>query len=65
MVLAILVLYLINDSEILPELVLGFNLRVFAYSILICLGFGVLSGLLPAWKVSRLQIADVLKSNQL
>lgn len=65
MVLAVLVLYIINDSQVLPEIVLGFNLRVFLYSILICLGFGILSGLLPAWKVSRLQIADVLKSNQI
>jgi len=65
MVLALLVLYIINDSQVLPEIVLDFNLRVFVYSILLCLGFGVLSGLLPAWKVSRLQIADVLKSNQL
>ncbi|WP_367393009.1 ABC transporter permease [Lewinella sp. LCG006] len=65
MVLAVLVLYLINDSQILPEITLGFNMRVFFYSIFICLGFGILSGLLPAWKVSRLQIADVLKSNQL
>ena len=65
MVLAVLVLYIINDSQVLPEIVLGFNMRVFIYSILICLGFGILSGLLPAWKVSRLQIADVLKSNQL
>jgi len=65
MVLALLVLYIINDSQVLPEIVLDFNLRVFVYSILLCLGFGILSGLLPAWKVSRLQIADVLKSNQL
>lgn len=65
MLLAMIVLYLINDSQILPETVLVFNLRVFVYSILICLVFGIISGLLPAWKVSRLQIADVLKSNQL
>lgn len=65
MVLAVIVMYLINDSQVLPEIILRFNLRVFFYSIIICLMFGVLSGLLPAWKVSRLQIADVLKSNQL
>lgn len=65
MVLAMLMLYLINDSEVLPQLILRFNGTVFLYSIVICLLFGIISGLLPAWKVSRLQIADVLKSNQL
>lgn len=65
MIMAMLVLFLINDSEILPQLILRFNGTVFLYSIIICLLFGIISGLLPAWKVSRLQIADVLKSNQL
>lgn len=65
MVLAWLVLYLINDSQVLPQLVLRFNGTVFLYSVIICFLFGIISGLLPAWKVSRLQIADVLKSNQL
>ncbi|MEL7252325.1 MAG: FtsX-like permease family protein, partial [Bacteroidota bacterium] len=65
MLLAMLVLYLINDSQVLPQLTLRFNGTVFLYSLIICLLFGIISGLLPAWKVSRLQIADVLKSNQL
>ena len=65
MLLAVALLYVINDSQVLPQLTLRFNGTVFLYSLIICLLFGIISGLLPAWKVSRLQIADVLKSNQL
>lgn len=65
MILAMLVLFLINDSQVLPQIVLRFNGKVFLYSFIICFLFGIISGLLPAWRVSRLQIADVLKSNQL
>ncbi|MCB0636531.1 MAG: ABC transporter permease [Lewinella sp.] len=65
MALALGLLYLINQSQVLPDIILRFNVRVFVYSLLISLVFGVISGLLPAWRVSRLQIANVLKSNQL
>jgi len=65
MVLALGLLHLINDSQVLPHMILRFNLRVFAYSLGICLLFGIVSGWVPAWRVSRLQIADALKSNQL
>jgi putative ABC transport system permease protein len=65
MVLALGLLHLINESQVLPHMILRFNLRVFAYSMGICLLFGIVSGWVPAWRVSRLQIADALKSNQL
>lgn len=64
-VLALIVIYLINDAQAIPYVTLGFNGRVFVYSLFICLAFGLLSGLLPAWRVSRLQIAETLKANQL
>jgi putative ABC transport system permease protein len=65
LVLALGALFLINDSNILPETVLRFNLAVFLYSLLICLLFGIISGLLPAWRMSKLQIANAIKQNQL
>lgn len=65
LVLALGALYLVNDSNILPNTVLRFNMRVFLYSLLIFLIFGVVSGLLPAWRMSKLQIANAIKQNQI
>lgn len=61
-VLSLLVLYLINQSGALPDSILAFNWRVFMYSLVICLGFGVLSGLIPAWRMSRMHIVKGLNN---
>lgn len=63
LVLAILLIYIINDAQILPDITLAFNARIFLISIVLSFVFGILSGFLPAWRVSRLQIADALKNN--
>jgi putative ABC transport system permease protein len=65
LILALSVLYLVNDSSILPNTTLRFNASVFFYSLLICLAFGIISGLLPAWRMSRIQIVNAIKQNQL
>lgn len=63
LVLALVLIYIINDSQVLPDMTLAFNGRIFGISIFLCLAFGILSGFLPAWRVSRLQIANALKNN--
>jgi putative ABC transport system permease protein len=63
--LALIIIYVINDSQILKDTILSFNYKVFIYSFLICLFFGILSGLIPAWRMSRVHIVDALKQNQL
>ncbi len=63
--LALIVIYIINDSQILEDTVLSFNFKVFFYSLLICLFFGMLSGIIPAWRMSRIHIVNALKQNQL
>lgn len=60
--LAMILIYIINDAQILPDITLAFNTRIFFISIGLCFVFGILSGFLPAWRVSRLQIADALKA---
>jgi len=65
LLLALGALYLVNDSNILPNTTLRFNVSVFLYSLLICLVFGIISGLLPAWRMSRIQIVNAIKQNQL
>lgn len=63
--LAVALIFILNDSQIFPDTILRFNGRVFGYSLFICLAFGVLSGVLPAWRMSRMHIANALKSSQL
>ncbi len=60
---ALLLIYLINDSEVLVHTTLTFNPKVFFWSLLICLLFGILSGLIPAFRMSRLSIINALKQN--
>ena len=63
--LAVLGIYLINDARLMGDVVLKINYRFFSYSIIICLTFGLLSGLLPAYKMSKLHVVSALKQNKL
>ncbi|WP_162055147.1 ABC transporter permease [Pontibacter pamirensis] len=55
------VLWLINDSGLIVYADLGLNLRVFAIGLLLCLVFGLISGVYPAYKISRLHAVEALK----
>ncbi|MBC3540589.1 ABC transporter permease [Rufibacter sediminis] len=55
------VLALINDSGIIVYSQLGLNLRVFAWGLLLCLVFGLISGVYPAFKMSRLHAVEALR----
>lgn len=63
--LALVLIGVVNDSGVLGEAILRFNFRIFLYSFLICLVFGVISGIIPAYRMSKMQIANALKQNQL
>lgn len=63
--LALIVIKLINDSQILENVKLVINLQFFIACILITLFFGIVSGLLPAYRMSKIHIVNALKSNQL
>ena len=60
-VLSALVLELINDSGLITYADLNLNPRVFGWGLLLCLVFGLLSGVYPAFKMSRLQPVEALK----
>lgn len=52
----------INTSGWIPYIALTINANIFIISLLICFFFGLLSGLLPAIRMSKLNIATALKA---
>lgn len=60
--LSIGVIYYINHSGLIPYADLTINWVVFAWAILISVVFGLLSGVYPAWRMSKLQVVEALKA---
>ncbi|HEX8784865.1 MAG TPA: ABC transporter permease [Telluria sp.] len=55
------VLWMLDASQLIPYLEVHINLEVFGCGMLIALVFGLLSGVIPAWKMSRLDPVHALK----
>jgi putative ABC transport system permease protein len=62
LVLSGIIVFLINRSGMIVKADLTIDLEVFAASVLICLAFGIMSGLLPALRMARVSIAQALKN---
>jgi putative ABC transport system permease protein len=60
-VFALFVLRGIDAVSIIPGAHFELNLRVFAYGMLIAAFFGILSGVYPAWRMSRLDPVNALR----
>lgn len=58
-----LILAVVNSSELIPNARLTINFTVLAAFVLACLVFGLMSGVFPAWRMSRMQIVAALKAN--
>lgn len=61
-VLSVISIYLFNQSNIVPNLNLSINFTVLFFGFVICLFFGLLSGVYPAWRMSRLNVVSALKA---
>jgi putative ABC transport system permease protein len=61
LVVAAILLRTMNASGVLPYTELAINWRTFAYGLGLALVFGVVSGVYPAWRMSRLHPAEALK----
>lgn len=61
LVFSALVLRAINASEIIPHAQLAINFRIFLAALAIAIFFGLLSGVYPALRMSRLNPATALK----
>ena len=60
LLLSVFVLRAINVSGMIPYSTLSVNWRVFVYGLLLAVLFGVISGVYPAWRMSRLHPAAAL-----
>ncbi|HTK80778.1 MAG TPA: FtsX-like permease family protein [Bacteroidota bacterium] len=60
-ILTQIILQILNSSGLIEFAHFTLNLRVFGYGILLILVFGLLSGVYPAWRMSRMQPVLALK----
>jgi putative ABC transport system permease protein len=61
LVLSMAVMHALNTSSMLRYAQFAMNIRVFVYGMAIALAFGLVSGVYPAWRMSRLNPVDALK----
>lgn len=62
LILSYVVISMINSSGWIAYADLQINLTVFLISVAVCLVFGLISGVLPAFRMSKLKIVDALKA---
>jgi putative ABC transport system permease protein len=60
-ILSAIILKVINHANLIANLTLSINFTVLGIALLICLVFGLLSGVYPAWRMSRLNVVTALK----
>lgn len=63
--LSIVVLSLLRRIELIPYAVFHVDLRIFLYGMLVALAFGILSGVYPAWRMSRMHPVVALRGGSL
>ncbi|MEL6250746.1 MAG: FtsX-like permease family protein [Bacteroidota bacterium] len=61
LLLALGALEIIESSELITHAELGLQFNVFLFAVFLCLVFGLLSGVLPAYRMSKIQVVNALK----
>lgn len=59
--LAIIAIYMLNNSGLIADLDLALNLKVLFISLMVCIFFGLMSGVLPAYRMSKMNVVTALK----
>ncbi|HEY2580972.1 MAG TPA: FtsX-like permease family protein [Mucilaginibacter sp.] len=62
LVLSFIIIQFINSFHLIANLELAINFTVLFYSLVVCLFFGLLSGVYPAWRMSKLNVVTALKA---
>ena len=65
LILALSCIHLINSGGYLGDAILSLQPKFFIYCFLVTILFGVVSGLLPAYRMSKLHIVNALNENKL
>ncbi|HEY0159973.1 MAG TPA: ABC transporter permease [Thermoanaerobaculia bacterium] len=60
-VLSVIALQVLSRVELVPYAVFDVNFRIFLYGMLLAALFGILSGVYPAWRMSRMQAVTALR----
>src|SRR5262249_44136613 len=60
-ILTEVVLAMLNNSGLIPFAHFTLNFRIFGYGVILIIFFGLLSGVYPAWRMSRMQPVLALK----
>ncbi|HEX2059699.1 MAG TPA: FtsX-like permease family protein, partial [Thermoanaerobaculia bacterium] len=60
-VLSVVALSALSRIEIIPYAIFDVNLRIFSYGMLLAVLFGIVSGVYPAWRMSRLHPVQALR----
>jgi len=61
-ILSLVIIYLINGANLISNMYLTMNFTVLFYSLITCLFFGLISGVYPAWRMSKLNVVKALKA---
>jgi putative ABC transport system permease protein len=59
--LSVIIMKIINAANLIANLELSLNFTVLFYGLAACIFFGLLSGVYPAWRMSRLNVVSALK----
>jgi putative ABC transport system permease protein len=62
LVLSFVAIEVINSASFIPNLELSINFTVLSIGLLVCLIFGLLSGVYPAWRMSKLKVVTALRA---
>lgn len=63
-VLALVAIYYLNNSGLIADLDLALNLKVLFVSLIVCVFFGLMSGVLPAFRMSKMNVVAALKAGE-
>lgn len=64
-VLSVVFLALLSRAQFIPYAIFDVNLRIFFYGLLLAISFGLISGVYPAWRMSRIQAVNALRGGAL
>jgi putative ABC transport system permease protein len=60
-VLSVAFLVALSRAELIPYAVFDVNVRIFLYGLALAVFFGLVSGVYPAWRMSRIQAVNALR----